>query len=187
MHPRDHPLRKRGAPNESPGIDSCVFHPARFPRWLTTSPSSKLNWRGATRLGIEPSTMARTPSGNSASLVASRRLLLLGRAFARQTGQRQIRHDARARLAAGIDDSLVGAAEHALHGFKVDPLPRHVRGLLVLLVDLAEARRLTLGFGDDLFTIGFGVLENLSGAAARFRHDSVGIGLRFVLRALEIG
>src|SRR5215469_1274475 len=153
MHPRDQPLRKRGAPNEFPGIHSCVFHPACFPRWLITPPSSKLNWRGATRLGIEPSTMARTPSGNSASLVASRRLLLLGRAFARQTGQRQIRHDARARLAAGIDDGLVGAAEHPLHGFEIDPLPRHVGGLLVLFVDLRKARRLALGFGDGLFAI----------------------------------
>src|SRR6516164_7222025 len=50
---------------------------------------------------------------DSASLVASRRLLLLGRAFAWQTGQRQIRHDARARPAAGIDDRLIGAAKHA--------------------------------------------------------------------------
>src|SRR5215469_10366922 len=177
MHPRDQPLRKRGAPNESPGIDSCVFHPARFPRWLTTSPSSKLNWRGATRLGIEPSTMARTPSGNSASLVASRRLLLLGRAFARQSLQRQIGHDARARLAAGIDDGLVGAAEHPLHGFEIDPLPRHVRRLLVLLVNLRETRGVALGVGDGLLTIGLGVLENLGRAAACFRYDAIGIGL----------
>src|SRR6516225_3379938 len=55
---------------------------------------------------------------DSASLVASRRRLLLGRAFARQTGQRQIGHDARARLPASIDDRLIRAAEHALHGFE---------------------------------------------------------------------
>ena len=67
--------------------------------------------------------MARTPWVNSASLVASRRLLLLGRAFARQTGQWHIRHDARARLAAGVDDGLVGATEHALRGVRdVDTL-----------------------------------------------------------------
>src|SRR6516164_6627930 len=58
---------------------------------------------------------------DSASLVASRRLLL-GRAFARQTGQRQIGHDARARPPADIDNRLVGATEHALHGFEVNAL-----------------------------------------------------------------
>jgi hypothetical protein len=72
-------------------------------------------------------------------------------------------------LPAGIDNGLVGAAEHALHGFEIDPLPCHVGRLIVLLIDLAEPRRLALGFGDGLFAIGFGVLENLGGAAARFR------------------
>src|SRR6516225_7369791 len=88
-----------------------------------------------------------------ASLVAPRRLLLLTRTFARQALQRQIGHDALAWLAAGIDDGLVGAAEHPLHGFEIDPLPRHVGRLLVLLVDLAEARGLALGLGDGLFAI----------------------------------
>src|SRR5262249_61272698 len=92
-------------------------------------------------------------------------LLLLCRAFAWQTGQRQIRHDARARPAAGIDDRLVGAPEHALHGFQIDPLPRHVGCFLVLLIDLREARGLALGFGDSLFAIGLGVLNDLGGAA----------------------
>src|SRR6516165_10062088 len=124
---------------------------------------------------------------DSASLVAPRRLLLLGRTFAWQTGQWQIGYDARARLAAGIDDRLVGATEHPLHGLEIDPLPRHVGRLLILLIDLAEARGLALGFGDGLFAIGLGVLEDLGGAAARFRHDAIGIGLRFVLRALQIG
>src|SRR5215467_405835 len=77
---------------------------------------------------------ARKRRQDSASLVASRRLLL-GRTFAWQTGQRQIGHDARARPA-GIDDRLVGATEHALHGLEIDPLPRHVGSFLVLLVDL---------------------------------------------------
>src|SRR5262249_24209410 len=98
-----------------------------------------------------------------------------------------VRHAPRPRPPAGIDDGLVGAAEHALHGFEINPLPRHVGRLLVLVVDLAEARGLALGFGDGLFAIGFGVLEDLGGAAARFRHDAIGIGLRFVLGALEIG
>src|SRR6516164_10201903 len=105
---------------------------------------------------------------DSASLVARRRLLLLGRAFARQSGQRQIGHDARARPAAGIDDRLIGAPEHALHGFEVNALARHVGRFLVLLVDLREARGLTLGFGDGLLAVGFGVLDDLGGAATRF-------------------
>src|SRR6516225_10708309 len=96
------------------------------------------------------------------ALFACRRLLL-GRVFARQSGQRQIGHDARARPPAGIDDGLVGAAEHPLHGFEIDPLPRYVGRLLVLLVDLAEARGLPLGFSDGLFAIGFGVLGDLGG------------------------
>ena len=106
-------------------------------------------------------------------MAASRRLLLLTRTFARQALQRQIGHDTWARLAAGIDDGLVGAAEHPLHGFEIDPLPRHVGRLLVLLVDLAEARGLALGFGDGLFAIGFSVLGDLGGAAARFRNDAL--------------
>ena len=34
---------------------------------------------------------------------------------------------------------------------EIDPLPSHLGRLLVLLIDLAEARRLALGFGDGLF------------------------------------
>src|SRR5215472_10862424 len=71
-------------------------------------------------------------------------------------------------LLAGIDNGLIGGAEHPLHGFEIDPLPRHVGSFLVLLVNLREARSLALGFGDGLFTISFGVLEHLGGAAARF-------------------
>ena len=112
--------------------------------------------------------MARAPP----SLVACRRLLLLGRAFARQAGQRQIGHDARARMPAGVDDGLVGPAEHPLHGFEIDSLPRHVRRLLVLFVDLAEARGLALGFGDGLFAIGLGILNDLGGR--RLQHTLVG-------------
>ena len=88
----------------------------------------------------------------------------MGRALRRQSGQWQIGHDTWALLAAGIDNGLIGAAEHPLHGFEIDPLPRHVGSFLVLLVNLREARSLALGFGDGLFTIGFGVLEDLGGA-----------------------
>ena len=46
---------------------------------------------------------------------------------------------------------------------------------------------LTLGFGHRLLAIGFGGLQDLRGAAARFRHHAVGVGLRLVLRTFKIG
>ena len=61
------------------------------------------------------------------------------------------------------------------------------RRLLVFIVNLQEARGLTGGFGHGLLTIGFRILRDLRGAAARLRHHAVGIGLRFVLRAFEVG
>ncbi len=88
---------------------------------------------------------------------------------------------------AGIDDDLVGAAENPLHGLEIHALARDVRRLLVLLVDLVEARRLALGFRHGLLTIGLGILGDLGGTAAGLRYDAVGIGLRLVLRAFEIG
>ena len=42
---------------------------------------------------------------------------------------------------AGIHDDLVGAAEQPLHGFEIEALARHVRRLLVFIIDLAEAAR----------------------------------------------
>ena len=110
-----------------------------------------------------------------------------GAARPREIAERQIGHDAGAALRPGIDDGLVGAAEHALHGFQIHALAGHVGRLLVLLIDLGEARGLALGLGDGLLAIGFGVLDDLGGAAARFRHDAIGVGLRLVLRPLEIG
>src|SRR5262249_57617011 len=95
--------------------------------------------------------------GDWSSLFASR-LRLFARSW--RAGQRQVRHHA-ARLPAGIDDGLVGAAEHALHGFEIDALARYVGRLLVLLVDLAEARGLALGFGDRLLAVSLRVLGDL--------------------------
>ena len=46
---------------------------------------------------------------------------------------------------------------------------------------------LARGLGDGLLAIGLGRLHDLRGAAARLRHHPVGIGLRFVLRALLVG
>ena len=59
--------------------------------------------------------------------------------------------------------------------------------LLVFVIDLEEARGLALGLGDGLLAIGFGSLDDLGSAAARFRHHAIGVGLRLVLRALQIG
>ena len=75
----------------------------------------------------------------------------------------------------------------ALHGLEIHALARDVRRLLVFVVDLEEARGLTGRLGDGLLAIGFGGLRDLRGAAARFRHHAVGVGLRLVLRALEVG
>src|SRR5215510_9411828 len=44
--------------------------------------------------------------------------------------------------ALAVEDDLIRAAEHALHGLKIHALARHVRRLLVFVVDLEEARRL---------------------------------------------
>src|SRR5262245_44661021 len=60
----------------------------------------------------------------------------------------QIRHDTLTSLA--VQNGLLGAAEHALHGLEVEPLARHLGRLLVLFVDLEEARRLAGGLSDRL-------------------------------------
>src|ERR1043166_3596399 len=72
---------------------------------------------------------------------------------------------------AGIEDDLVGAAEHTLHGLEIEPLARDFRGLFVLVVDLEEARRLTGRLGDGLLAIGLGGLGDLRGAPTRLRHQ----------------
>src|SRR6202000_2463066 len=97
-----------------------------------------------------------------------------------------IRHHALGPWSA-VDDQLVRAAEDALHGFQVDPLARHVFRLGIFFIDFQEAGALALGFGDRLLLVAFGGLEDLRGAALGLGHDAVGIGLRLVLLALEIG
>ena len=114
--------------------------------------------------------------------------LLAGRGapLGRQFAERQIRHDALARLAAVIDE-LFRAAEHALHRLQINPFTRHVGRLLVFLVNLQEARALALGLGDRLLPVAFGGLHDLRRMSACLRHDLVGVGLRLVLQLLEIG
>src|ERR1043166_2274552 len=100
--------------------------------------------------------------------------------------ERQVGDDARP-ARAGIEDDLVGAAEHTLHGLEIEPLARDFRGLFVLVVDLEEARRLTGRLGDGLLAIGLGGLGDLRGAPTRLRHHAIGVGLRLVLGALGVG
>ena len=102
-----------------------------------------------------------------------------------QLVERQVGHDALAGLA--VEDDLVGAAEHPLHGLEIHALARDVGRLLVFLVDLEEARRLAGGLGDRLLLVAFGALQDALGLAARLRHDLVGVGEGLVLQALLVG
>ena len=86
-----------------------------------------------------------------------------------QLVERQEGHDALPGLA--VDDDLVGAAQHALHGLEIHALARHVGRLLVFLVDLEEARRLAGGLGDGLLLVALGGLQDALGLAARLRND----------------
>jgi hypothetical protein len=47
----------------------------------------------------------------------------------------------------------------------MDALTGHVGRFFVLVVDLEEAGRLALGFGDGLLAIGFGLLDDLGNSA----------------------
>ena len=55
-----------------------------------------------------------------------------------------------------------------LHRIEINALAGHVRRLLVLGVDLQEARGLAFGVGDDLGTIGLRILKDRGGTALRF-------------------
>ena len=58
--------------------------------------------------------------------------------------------------------------------------------VLILLVNLLEARRLAARLGDGLLAIGLGLLQNARGRAARFRHDAIGVGFGLVAETLQI-
>ena len=89
--------------------------------------------------------------------------------------------------ALAVDDDLVGAAQHALHGLEVHALARDLGRLLVFVVDLEEARRLAGGLGHGLLLVGSGALQDALGLAARLRHDAVGVGEGLVLQPLLVG
>src|ERR1019366_1731730 len=123
----------------------------------------------------------------------SARLLRLDRCRRSRTAWRQftqgkIGDDAlRRRRTAAVIDQLLGAAEDAFNGLQIDALPGHVGRLPVFVVHFQKARALALGFGDRLLLVAFGDLQDLRGASLGVGNDAVGIGLRFVLQALEGG
>ncbi len=105
----------------------------------------------------------------------------------RQFIKRQIGHHSAAAALRRIEDDLVGAAEHALHRFEIHALAGHLGRLFVFIVDFREPRGLAGRLGNGLRLVGVGGLQNLRGASARLRHHAIGVGLRFVLRTLEVG
>ena len=96
----------------------------------------------------------------------------------------QIRHD---RGALVVEDDLVGAAKHPFHGLQEHALARDLGSVLVLVVDLQEARSLTGGVVHHLLLVALGGLQSALGLTARLRHHLVEVGVRFVLQALLVG
>src|SRR5574341_281989 len=89
--------------------------------------------------------------------------------------------------ALAVDDDLVSAAEHALHGLQIHALACHLGRLLVFVVDFKEARRLAGRLGDGLLLVGPGALQDTLGLTARLRNNLVGVGARLILQALLVG
>ena len=117
------------------------------------------------------------------------RALHLRRSFAiswRQGPERQIRNDTLALPAALIENDLVHAAQHPLHGLEIKPFARHLGRFLILLVDLVEAGNLTGRLGDGLKPVAFRLLNNRGGLASGLRDDPVGVGFGFVAQTVLI-
>jgi hypothetical protein len=85
--------------------------------------------------------------------------------------ERQIRNNATRR--SGIHDDLIGPSKQSLHGFQIHAPTSDLGRLLVFVVDFKKTRGRALGFGDSLLAIGFGVLGDLRGTAARLRNNLV--------------
>src|SRR5262249_55612119 len=95
--------------------------------------------------------------------------------------------DVTAGVGLSVENDLVGAAQDPFHGLEVEPLARDVGGLLVLLIDLHEARSLSGRLCNGLFAIGIRGLKNLRRSPTRLRHHPIGVGLGLVLCALRVG
>src|SRR6266850_907604 len=96
-----------------------------------------------------------------------------------------IRTNRRIRAAMPVTGDLIACLRPAAAAGRW--LPRHVGCLLVLVIDLEETGALALGLGDRLLLVAFRDLQDLGGAAAGVGDDAVGVGLRLVLQALEVG
>ncbi len=73
-----------------------------------------------------------------------------------------------------------------LHGLDVDPLARDAGRVLVLRVDLVEARGLALGLLHGLRLVALGFLDDGGRGAARLRHHLVGVALSLVAQPLLV-
>ena len=101
-----------------------------------------------------------------------------------QRRQLEIRHHA---LGGVVDDHLVHRRQHLAHRLQIDAPAGDLGRFLVFLIDREEALGAAFGLGDDLLAIGFGVLHDLGGLAARLGNDPVGVGLAFVALLVLIG
>src|SRR5271165_6323164 len=86
---------------------------------------------------------------------------------AAERGQRQIGKDAAAALGGFVDDDLVAVLQDLFHGLEVEPLESDVLRRLEGLVDRGKAVGVALGAGDDLLAVGFRLLLDCRGGAAR--------------------
>ncbi len=97
--------------------------------------------------------------------------------------ERQVDHVARA---LGVDQHLVGVAEHHFQGLEVQALARDAGRSQVARQQLGEALRFTLGVGDDARLVGRCILRLARGRTLGFRQDVVGVGLRLQGEALAV-
>ena len=74
-----------------------------------------------------------------------------------------------------LQDHLVGALHHTLHGFQIKALAGNFRRLGIFVIDRDEALRLTLRFLDDAVLIGGCLFADLRRLAARLTELLVGI------------
>src|SRR5262249_34081786 len=94
----------------------------------------------------------------------------------------QVRHDPL--IAVAVEDDLVGAAQHPLHGLQIHTSAGYLRRLFVLLVDFEEPSGLACRLGHGLLLVGPRGLHDTLGFAARLRNNPAGVRTGFVLQTL---